>query len=53
MEFNHKFSKVSSFTHKLGFDNTVLQYSLVDSFPIIIIPNTPVLPLSNQEQKTS
>jgi hypothetical protein len=53
MEFNHKFSKVSSFKHKLGFDNTILQYSLVDSFPTNIkIPNTPVPP-PNQEQKTS
>ena len=27
MEYNHKFSNVSSYSHKFGFDRSVLEYS--------------------------
>ena len=40
MEYNHKFSQVSSYNHKFGFDRSVLEYqqhnTLVSLPPVII-----------------
>ena len=39
MEYNHKFSQVSSYSHKFGFDRTVLEYPQHNT-PLVCLPSS-------------
>jgi len=48
MEYNHKFSDVSSYTHKFGFDRNVLEYQQYN--PLVSLP-PPSLPSEETKEQ--